>query len=263
MTFSTTARMRATCGLALVMALAAGCDQSDEAAQTTPENSAGIAAAQAQTQEQEQSQDQPGAATEIHVFSPPVREPTDVWANRQPAEPGRTILIPATTLFPGAARVDPQITNPYSGDPQAIAAGERHYVAYNCAGCHAPMGGGGMGPPLSDDDWIYGGNPEQIYLSIMHGRPEGMPAWASMLPSKTAWQIVAYVETLPQVENPAEALGFDENVGGFRNTREQQDQQDQQGQPGQGQQPQNGQAQQGGQMQQGEQPQEGGAEGAE
>ena len=39
------------------------------------------------------------------------------------------------------------------------------------------MGGGGIGPPLMDDRWIYGSAPENIYASIVQGRPNGMPAW--------------------------------------------------------------------------------------
>lgn len=134
-------------------------------------------------------------------------------ADRLPAEPSRTITVPATDLFPGEARVDPRIENPYTGDEEAIAAGERHFAAFNCAGCHAPLGGGGMGPPLSDEEWIYGGEPAQIFLSIMHGRPDGMPAWSSMLPERTVWELVAYIDTLDEIENYAEQKGFEENPG--------------------------------------------------
>lgn len=154
----------------------------------------------------------------VWSVTPPVPEQGDVMDDRLPAEPGRTILVPSANLFPGASRIDPGIENPYAGDADAIAAGERHFAAFNCAGCHAPLGGGGMGPPLSDDEWIYGSEPAQIYLTIMHGRPAGMPAWGSMLPAKTVWELVAYIETLDEIEDYAARKGFDENVGGFRDT---------------------------------------------
>jgi mono/diheme cytochrome c family protein len=154
-------------------------------------------------------------------------EPLEVWSfqrttgevagesivDRLPASPTRTVLIPSTNLFPGGARIDPAIENPYAGDAAAIAAGERHFAAFNCAGCHAPLGGGGMGPPLSDDQWIYGSEPAQIYLTIVHGRPEGMPAFGSMLPRQTIWELVAYIETLDEIEDPAARLGFDATRG--------------------------------------------------
>jgi len=123
--------------------------------------------------------------------------------------------VPATTLFPGAARVDPAIENPYAGDAAAIAAGERHFAAFNCAGCHAPLGGGGMGPPLSDSEWIYGDEPAQIFLTIVHGRPQGMPAFGSMLPGRAIWELVAYIDTLDEIDEPAAELGFDPNRGRF------------------------------------------------
>jgi mono/diheme cytochrome c family protein len=131
------------------------------------------------------------------------------FADRMPAEPGRTILVPATELFPGTVRIDPGIENPLAGNAEAVAAGERHFAAFNCDGCHAPLGGGGMAPSLSDGVWIYGGEPAQIFLSIMHGRPDGMPAWASMLPARTVWELVAYILSLPEIDDYAAARGFE------------------------------------------------------
>ena len=44
----------------------------------------------------------------------------------------------------------------YEGNAYAISQGAQLYSWMNCAGCHA-HGGGGMGPPLIDDEWRYGG----------------------------------------------------------------------------------------------------------
>ena len=124
-------------------------------------------------------------------------------------------ITPVTSLHVGAADYRQPVKNPFSGDAEAIAAGGRHFAAFNCAGCHAPLGGGGMGPPLSDASWIYGGEPAQIYLSIMHGRPNGMPDWGDMLPERVAWELVAYIETLDEIENYAQKEGFNENKRGY------------------------------------------------
>lgn len=161
---------------------------------------------------------QSGADTEEGAvpgtFTPQVdATPSAGMADRLPATPDETIMIPASELFPGEVAVIPEVVNPYSGDAEAIAAGERHFAAFNCAGCHAPLGGGGMGPPLSDHKWIYGSDPAQIYMSIMHGRPNGMPAWASMLPERAVWELVSYIETLDEIDNYAQQLGFEENPG--------------------------------------------------
>lgn len=104
--------------------------------------------------------------------------------------------VPQTSLVPGlpvTTFVEPQ--NPYSGDVQGIHEGRRLYHWMNCSGCHFG-GGGGIGPPLMDDDWIHGGRPAQIFDSIASGRANGMPAYGAMLASDQIWQIVAYVETL-------------------------------------------------------------------
>lgn len=105
--------------------------------------------------------------------------------------PGEVHLVPG----PAYARTI-AVDNPYAGDPTAVDDGERLYGWYNCAGCHGALGGGGMGPPLRDDDWIYGGDPISIYESIMEGRPEGMPTWQGKIPDDQAWKIVAYIRSL-------------------------------------------------------------------
>jgi len=86
--------------------------------------------------------------------------------------------------------------NPLEGDQRALAEGERLYLWMNCAGCHGPNGGGGMGPPFRDADWIYGRDPASLHQSIRQGRPNGMPAFGGRLPDAQIWQIVLYVEQL-------------------------------------------------------------------
>lgn len=94
--------------------------------------------------------------------------------------------------------VPANLKNPYEGNRDAWMQGKKLFNALNCAGCHSVGGGGGMGPALSDDVWKYGGSPGQIYLSILHGRPNGMPQWGTALPPKAIWELVTYVETLSQ-----------------------------------------------------------------
>ena len=77
----------------------------------------------------------------------------------------------------------------------ALSQGKTLFQWFNCTGCHA-NGGGGIGPALMDDQWRYGNNPEQIYASIMEGRPNGMPAFGGRLNEDQAWQLVAYVRSL-------------------------------------------------------------------
>jgi cytochrome c oxidase cbb3-type subunit 3 len=84
---------------------------------------------------------------------------------------------------------------PYDDNAWAVSEGKRLYTWYNCVGCHA-NGGGGMGPALMDDKWIYGSEPENIYATIVEGRPNGMPSFGGKIPDDQIWQLVAYVRSL-------------------------------------------------------------------
>jgi cytochrome c oxidase cbb3-type subunit III len=99
------------------------------------------------------------------------------------------------SLVPGPYTADVHVKNPYQRNAFAISEGKRLFRWYNCLGCHA-NGGGGMGPPLMDQDWIYGSDPEQIYSTIVEGRPNGMPAFRGKIPEHQVWQLVAYVQSL-------------------------------------------------------------------
>jgi len=83
----------------------------------------------------------------------------------------------------------------YEGNAYHISEGKRLFTWFNCVGCHA-HGGGDSGPPLMDDKWIYGGEIDQIYLTIVQGRPNGMPAFGGKIPSQQIWEIAAYIRTM-------------------------------------------------------------------
>ena len=44
--------------------------------------------------------------------------------------------------------------------------------------------------------WIYGSQPEQIFSTIVEGRPNGMPSFHGKLPDYQIWQLAAYVRSL-------------------------------------------------------------------
>lgn len=104
--------------------------------------------------------------------------------------------VPVSNLFPGAVPSRPEIRNPAQGDPKALERGMQYFISFNCVGCHAPNGGGGMGPALSNNVFIYGSAPENIYLSIYQGRPHGMPVWGAVLPDAVIWDLVTYIGKL-------------------------------------------------------------------
>ena len=100
-----------------------------------------------------------------------------------------------SALQPGAMVETTHVANPYEDNAYAQSEGQRLFSWYGCVGCHA-NGGGGMGPALMDDKWIYGSAPENIYATIIQGRPNGMPSFAGKIPSYQVWQLVTYVRSL-------------------------------------------------------------------
>ena len=93
------------------------------------------------------------------------------------------------------------LVNPYEGNGQALKTGARLYVAYNCIDCHGADGSGAMGPSLADSRWHFGGTAPEVYESIFQGRPDGMPAWGSLLSSDQIWTLVTYVRSLERGKN--------------------------------------------------------------
>lgn len=96
-----------------------------------------------------------------------------------------------------------------ASDPEllrfAIAGGSSAFKV-NCAQCHGSGASGSAGyPNLNDDDWLWGGTIDQIYLTIAHGiRYEGdddtryseMPAFGDMLEPAQINEVAAFVVSL-------------------------------------------------------------------
>jgi cytochrome c oxidase cbb3-type subunit III len=82
----------------------------------------------------------------------------------------------------------------YQDKDKHIRAGMKLYHKLNCVGCHFD-GGGGMGPALIDDDWVYGTSIDHIAASIRDGRPNGMPSFHAIASDEEIWQLAAYVHS--------------------------------------------------------------------
>ena len=104
------------------------------------------------------------------------------------------------TLQPGVPSPELTVKSPSEGNAYDIAQGKQLFAQWNCSGCHS-HGGGGMGPPLMDNEWIYGSSPANIYLSIAEGRPNGMPSFGGHIPDAQIWEIVTYVRALGGFES--------------------------------------------------------------
>ena len=121
----------------------------------------------------------------------------------------------ASEILPGQAgdgiRETASVRTYDGGNAYEMNQGKRLFRWYNCSGCHA-QGGGGMGPALMDDQWIYGHEPDQIYETIMNGRPNGMPSFRGRITEDQVWQLVAYVRSMsglaPKAAAPSRADGI-------------------------------------------------------
>ena len=100
-----------------------------------------------------------------------------------------------TDFQPGPRTPESPVKNEYEDNAYALSEGKRLFQEYNCSGCHF-NGGGGIGPALMDDEWLYGDNPENIFETIVEGRPNGMPSFRGKVPDYQVWQLVAYVRSL-------------------------------------------------------------------
>ena len=115
--------------------------------------------------------------------------------SEQPPAAAPVSAVVMSDLQPGPSTPDLPMRSAYEENAWAVGEGKRLYGAFNCSGCHA-NGGGGIGPPLMDEAWIYGDAPENIFATIVEGRPNGMPSFRGRLGNQQVWQLVAYVRSL-------------------------------------------------------------------
>ena len=101
-----------------------------------------------------------------------------------------------------------------ANDEEATAArkvGQRLFLQ-NCSQCHGSDARGATGfPNLADQDWLYGGSPEAIKATLMHGRKaNGMMAWSAALGGEQGVkEVAAFVLSLSgrEVDPKAAAAG--------------------------------------------------------
>lgn len=80
----------------------------------------------------------------------------------------------------------------------------------NCAVCHAADGGGGVGPNLTDEYWLHGGDIKAVFSTIKYGVPaKGMIPWKDQLNGGDMQKVASYIMTLVGTTpaNPKEAQG--------------------------------------------------------
>jgi mono/diheme cytochrome c family protein len=106
-----------------------------------------------------------------------------------------------------------KLHNPYKDTQKDIVAqGQTLFRSYPCSGCHGGDGGGGMCPPLTSSDWIYGGDDDTLFRLVTLGSDElqkkgytrqGLAAVVGPMPpmgpiiknSDDIWKILAFIRS--------------------------------------------------------------------
>lgn len=79
-------------------------------------------------------------------------------------------------------------------DASDLSAGKGIFEG-NCVACHMADGGGGIGPNLTDQNWILGGGIKNVFHTISEGGRDGkgMIAWKQNLKPAEIAQVASYV----------------------------------------------------------------------
>lgn len=85
--------------------------------------------------------------------------------------------------------------------PEAVAFGARLF-ANHCAQCHGSDARGAKGfPNLTDNDWLWGGSPDQILTTLLQGRQAAMPPLAAAIGGDVGvTEVAAYVQSLSGIK---------------------------------------------------------------
>jgi len=87
-------------------------------------------------------------------------------------------------------------------DASRVSKGAEIYTQ-NCKACHGAKGEGTVGPNLTDDYWLHGGDIKQIFKTIKYGVPQkGMISWQAQLSPSQIQEVASYITTLRGTNPP-------------------------------------------------------------
>ena len=81
-----------------------------------------------------------------------------------------------------------------------IVEGKRIFEI-SCISCHSQGGAGNVGPNLTDDYWIHGGDVKSVFKTIKYGI-NAMPTWQNSYSNKQIAQLASYVKSLRGTHPP-------------------------------------------------------------
>jgi cytochrome c oxidase cbb3-type subunit 3 len=88
-------------------------------------------------------------------------------------------------------------------DDASMMNGGKKIFQSKCATCHGLFGEGGIGPNLTDEFWLHGGQLMDIYKTVREGVPsKGMLAWERQLRPAELMAVTSFVGTLLGTDPP-------------------------------------------------------------
>jgi cytochrome c oxidase cbb3-type subunit III len=110
-------------------------------------------------------------------------------------------LLKQERLKNSAANVDENSITVLTADA-ALASGKKIYTE-KCVVCHGASGEGNVGPNLTDNYWIHGGDIKDVFKIVKYGFPtKGMLAWQGQLTPVQMQEVASYIKSLKGT-NPA------------------------------------------------------------
>ncbi|NDK56339.1 c-type cytochrome [Pontibacter fetidus] len=109
-------------------------------------------------------------------------------------------------LIAAATPDDPNAVTDYKPltDATALESGKKIFST-NCAACHGPEGQGTVGPNLTDEYWLHGGDVNEVFKTVKYGVPaKGMVPWQGKLTKDQILEVSSYILSL-KGSNPANA----------------------------------------------------------
>ena len=94
----------------------------------------------------------------------------------------------------------------YTAEPAILEKGKQVFLNNSCGACHRNDGGGNtIGPNLTDEYWLHGGDVKSVFATIKNGIVEkGMPAWGKSMSPEDVRNVTFFVISL-QGSNPENA----------------------------------------------------------
>ncbi len=90
----------------------------------------------------------------------------------------------------------------YLAEADALGKGGIIFMA-KCAACHGKLGEGGIGPNLTDEFWLHGGDIKDVFRTIKHGVPEkGMIPWKNELRPRDMQEVASFIMSLVGTNPP-------------------------------------------------------------